>query len=139
MRASRARTRVPHAHTRTHTRVSGCSTQESGRAGRDLRPSTCVLYYNYGDAAKSRHMIRQSAQENGAPEEQVRSNMESLNAMVRRPTRPPWLPCLHAPRGKLHEHRLAESLQAGTLCRPGQLPASQPSCQAACLAAGIGW
>jgi hypothetical protein len=29
-------------------------------------------------------MIRQSAQENGAPEEQTRSNMESLNAMVSR-------------------------------------------------------
>lgn len=57
--------------------------QESGRGGRDGRDAMCILYYTYADAAKSRHMIKQSAQENNAPEEQTKSNMESLNAMVR--------------------------------------------------------
>jgi hypothetical protein len=56
--------------------------QESGRGGRDGREAVCTLYYTYADAAKSRHMIKQSAQENNAPEEQTKSNMESLNAMV---------------------------------------------------------
>jgi bloom syndrome protein len=47
----------------------------------------CILYYTYADAAKSRHMLKQSAQENNTPEEQMRCNMESLNAMARPPMR----------------------------------------------------
>ena len=42
----------------------------------------CLLYYSYQDAVKMRHMITESASENGTSPEQQQRNMESINSMV---------------------------------------------------------
>lgn len=56
--------------------------QETGRAGRDGRAAEAILFYNYQDAIKARHMLRKSAEESGTPPDVLQCNMESLNAMV---------------------------------------------------------
>ena len=55
--------------------------QETGRAGRDNKMATCIMYYSYGDAQKMRHMLKQSAEENGTSKEQMQHNTDSLNSM----------------------------------------------------------
>lgn len=67
---------------RQKTWVVCVSVQETGRAGRDNKVATCIMYYSYGDAQKMRHMLKQSAEENGTSKEQMQHNTDSLNAMV---------------------------------------------------------
>lgn len=67
-----------HVHARFDCRYH----QETGRAGRDGLPATCVLFYTYADALKARHMMHQSAQENGTEPSVVEANTMALNAMV---------------------------------------------------------
>ena len=60
--------------------------QETGRAGRDGKVATCVMYYGYQDAVKMRHMLTESARENNTSPDQLQRNMESVNAMVSPPS-----------------------------------------------------
>lgn len=41
-----------------------------------------MLFYTYGDALKARHMLQQSAADNGTEASVVEANAMALNAMV---------------------------------------------------------
>ncbi|GJP32612.1 hypothetical protein CLOM_g17224 [Closterium sp. NIES-68] len=71
--------------------------QESGRAGRDNLPATCVLMYSYGDYARVKHMLLQGAADAAAgrgggvggrggmgmgPQQQLETNLDNLHRMV---------------------------------------------------------
>lgn len=62
--------------------LNGDGLQETGRAGRDGKVATCVLYYGYQDAVKMRHMLSESAKENNTSPEQQQRNAESVNKMA---------------------------------------------------------
>ena len=70
--------------------------QETGRAGRDGKQATCVLYYGYQDAVKMRHMLQESAKENNTSPEQQQRNTESVNTMVKSATPTTWTSKAHA-------------------------------------------
>ena len=58
--------------------------QETGRAGRDGGSARCIMYYSYADAQKTRHMLRQSAEQTRCLPAQLQCNIDSLHAMVGR-------------------------------------------------------
>lgn len=59
--------------------------QECGRAGRDGFDARCILFYNFSDSRRIRHMIEMNCKDNGnSPQakQQRDVNLENLRKMI---------------------------------------------------------